>query len=274
MAELMTEDDFKAELVKKYPEHFEHFYSLYRFADAACRRYRGYNSDAYHASLALIFGKAFKSYDAIRRLIEVASCEDAGVILRSLLNLLAVTRWISIDPQIRASKYLASYWLAMKLYSEQSKGRFPPEWIVDIETHFAKIKHLFEYSDSQGITRLVRQWYQPEANTIRDLFVQTSLEKQYEEAYRPLSGIEHSDAIAYFGFVAGSGVGDGERKLNMHSDLPVPSYLRNAFQYFGDIFRICAKTNPLAEAKEIERIIEAGTKFYADDMIANGQMPY
>jgi hypothetical protein len=274
MAELMTEDEFKTSLIDRYPNHFEHFYSLYRFADEACRNYHGYNPDAYHASLSLIFGKAFKSYDSIRRLIEVASCEDAGVVLRSLLNLLAVTRWISLDPQKRASKYLASYWLTMKLHAQQSPSNFPPAWVDDIERHFDRIKHLFEYTDSSGKTRLARQWYQPEANTIRDLFVHTDLEKQYDEGYRILSGIEHSDATAYFGMIAGSDKGGGERQLNIHSDLSVPSYLRNGFQYFAEIFSICNRTNPLADATMLQQILEDGKKFYAADMLAGGLVPY
>jgi hypothetical protein len=274
MAELMTEDEFKTSLIGKYPNHFEHFYSLYRFADDACRSYRGYNSDAYHASLSLVFGKAFKSYDSIRRLIEVASCEDAGVVLRSLLNLLAVTRWISVDPQRRSSKYLAAYWLTMKFHAAQSPNLFPKAWIDDIETRFERIKHLFEYTDSSGKTRLARQWYQPEANTIHDLFVQTDLEKQYDEGYRILSGIEHSDATAYFGMVAGSDTGGSERQLNIHSDLSVPHYLRNGFQYFAEIFSICNRTNPLADAITLQQIVQDGKEYYASDMLASGLQPY
>jgi hypothetical protein len=32
---------------------------------------------------------------------------------------------------------------------------------------------------------------------IRDMFTEVDLEKHYAEAYRPLSGVEHSDATAY-----------------------------------------------------------------------------
>ena len=40
-------------------------------------------------------------------------------------------------------------------------------------------------------------WYQPEVNTLRDMFTEVDLEKHYAEGYRPLSGVEHSDATAY-----------------------------------------------------------------------------
>lgn len=223
MSDPMTEDEFRKSLINKYPDHFDHFYALYWFADDACRNYRGFSSTAYHASLSLIFAKAFKSYDSIRRLLEVASCEDAGVILRSLLNLLGVTRWISLDPEKHSKKYLASYWLAMQSDAERFKDRFPALWISDIQKHYDRIKQLFEYTDAKGKTRRAKWWYQPEASTIRDLFVQVGLEKQYDEGYGPLSGIEHSDATAYFGMVAGMDKSRDDRKLEIHSHLHIPS---------------------------------------------------
>jgi hypothetical protein len=106
------------------------------------------------------------------------------------------------------------------------------------------------------------------------MFVEVGLEKQYDEGYGPLSGIEHSDATAYAGMVAGVDTSSDERPLDIHSDLLIPHYLRNAFQYFGDVFRICNQTNPLADASRLEGIIVAGLKFYETDMRARGQLPF
>src|SRR5713226_1515344 len=94
----ISEEEFRERTVSKYHKHFDHVYRLHEFAQEAIANYKGITKTAYHASLNLIFPRAYKSFDAIRRLCEVASCEDAGVILRSLLNLLAMTRWISLDP--------------------------------------------------------------------------------------------------------------------------------------------------------------------------------
>jgi hypothetical protein len=96
----ITEDAFRERTVSNYREHFNHVYRLLEFAREAIAKYKyqGNWPTAYHRCLTLIFPRAYKSFDAIRRLCEVAYCEDAGVILRSLLNLLVVTRWISIEP--------------------------------------------------------------------------------------------------------------------------------------------------------------------------------
>ena len=67
--------------------------------------------------------------------------------------------------------------------------------------------------------------------------------------------------------------GDEER-LELHRDVYIPHYLRNAFQYFGDVFRIYDRTNPLADAAKLEEIVAAGTKFYEADTKARGLAPY
>src|SRR6266851_3359172 len=110
----ISEDEFRQRVVSNYREDFEHVYRLLDFAQEALGSYRGAPPTAYHTCLTLILPKGYKSFDAIRRLCEVASCEDAAVILRSLLNLLAVTRWISLERDRRGRKYLAWYWIAMQ----------------------------------------------------------------------------------------------------------------------------------------------------------------
>lgn len=198
----MNEHEFRKVIHQNYREHFGHFHALHRFAENAMVNYRGFTANAYVASLQLIFPRAFKSFDSVRRLCEVALCEDAAVILRSLLNLLAVTRWISLDPEKRASRYFAWYWIQMHRDMERYKGIVPPYWITTIQERYAAVKPQFEYKDAKGRTSLAEHWYQPEARNIRDLFAKTELEQQYVEGYRLLSGVEHSDATAYFAMLA------------------------------------------------------------------------
>src|SRR5216683_818537 len=121
----MDENQFKQMIYKKHREHFDHFYQLHQLAEHSLRKYKGFTGDHYQASLVLIFPSAYKSFGSIRRLCEVASCEDAAVILRCLLNLTAVTRWISLKPQPRARKYLAWYWVEMNREVEQYRGVIP-----------------------------------------------------------------------------------------------------------------------------------------------------
>ncbi len=264
----MNEHEFRQSIYQKYQKHFDHLYRLHQFAEEAMCNYKDLAATAYETSLWLIFARAFKSFDSIRRLCEVVLCEDAAVVLRSLLNLLVVTRWISLDPQKRASKYLAWYWIEMHSDAEQFKDRIPPEWMPIIQNHYEDAKRQFEYKDAKGRHRLAEKWYEPDAYTIRDLFAQVDLEKQYEEGYKPLSGVEHSDATAYFAMIAPMQKDGDEKRLEVHSDLFVPHYLRNVFQYFADVFRICNQALSVADAEKFEEIVAAGINFYEADMEA------
>lgn len=266
------EIEFREFIHTKFKEHFKPLLRLHHFAELSLTRYRGFTKDHYDASLVLIFPRAYKSYDSIRRLCEVALCEDAAVILRCLLNLLVVTRWISLDPKARAEKYLRWYWIEMHREAEGAQGLVPASHLKEIQTKYAAYKSLFEYTDPKGQVKVVKQWYMPEANSILDMFKEVAMEDHYNEGYRPLSGVEHSDAMAYFAMVGGSETSADRRVLAIQSDLFVPAYLRNAFQYFGDIFKLCAKTIPLCDPRELDQIVTEGMNFYSADMKAHGQL--
>lgn len=269
----MNEDEFREKIYLSHKEHFDHLYELFKFAEATMSTYKGWAETSYQTAQWLIFARAYKSFDSIRRLCEIASCEDAAVVLRSLLNLMVVTRWISIDPEPRAKKYLAWYWIQMYSDLQIFKDVVPPLLIPIIQQRFEAAKVLFEYKNAAGETKLAKKWHEPEAFQIRDLFVQVDLEKQYEEAYKPLSGIEHSDATAFAGMILPMENDGDERRLEVQSDFWVPHYLRNSFQYFKDIFSICNEALHFADPKEFEKIVVAGMKFYADDMKAKGMQP-
>jgi len=175
-----------------------------------------------------------------------------------------------MKPQERARKYLAWYWVEMYREAKQAMDPIPASWIADIDRHYAVIKSQFEYKDKKGQTRMAKQWYEPEAHSIFDLFKEVRLERQYEEGYKPLSGIEHSDPMAFFAMVGQGERKGNERKLEVQSDLFVPHYLRNAFQYFADIFRICNKTIALVDGKKLEEVVSAGMKFHEQDMRVRG----
>ena len=97
------------------------------------------------------------------------------------------------------------------------------------------------------------------------------LEKQYEEGYRSLLGVEHSDALAYFAMVAEAERKENERKLEIQSDLFVPHYLRNDFQYFAAT-DTGNRTIAFADATQLEQIVSEGMKFYKADMGARGDV--
>jgi hypothetical protein len=266
----MQEVEFKRYIYDKYSSHFAPFLRLHQLAESSLSNYNGFTKDHYEATLVLIFPKAYKSFDAIRRLCEVALCEDAAVILRCLLNLLVVTRWIALKPDARAEKYIRWYWVAMYREAQEYNGIVSAAHLAEIETNYNAVKSLFEYKDTRGSIRMPKFWYAPEANTIFDMFKEVGLEKQYTEGYRPLSGMEHSDAMAFYAMVGDSERSENSRKLAIQSDLFIPAYLRNAFQYFGDIFTICNATIALADGKQLAEVMAQGKTFYAGDMQATG----
>lgn len=211
----LSEEQFRQNIYEKYREHFHHVYRLHKCAESALQTYKHFVSNHYEATLSLIFGRACKSYDSIRRLCEIASCEDAGVLLRSLLNLLAITRWISVDPTSRAKRYLDWYWISLKADADRFPDRVPQSWLPGIQKHFDALKAQFEYTDKRHQRRFAQQWYQPEAQSIRNLFEQVDLTKQYEEAYGPLSSIEHSDINAFFAMTAQLNKNTAEKQLEI-----------------------------------------------------------
>jgi hypothetical protein len=263
---LVDNHQFAASVYTKYQEHFDHYYKLLKFAEASLHKYRGLRKDSYHAVLQYICPRAFKSFDAIRRLCEIAYCEDAAVILRCLLNLMAVTRWISKDPEKRSKKYLGWYWIELQERAERQPDKFSAAATTEIQKHFDAEKSQFEYTNRKGKPDFAKQWYQPEVYLISDLFKEVGLEKHYQEAYKTLSGTEHSDVMAYYAMFATAEKKDGETKLEIQSDLFVRNYLRNGFQYFADIFGMCNKTMAYADDRELREIVEAGMSFYKADM--------
>jgi hypothetical protein len=206
--------------------------------------------------------RAFKSLDSIRRLCEVALCEDAAVVLRSLLNLMAVTRWISLDPQRRGGKFLGWYWIELHARVERKPNKFSEEQKNEIQTRFDVVKSQFEFTNRKGKADFAKQWYQPEVHSIYALFKEVNLGPTYENAYKDLSGTEHSDVMAFYSMYADAVVVKGERKLAVQSISLVPEYLQAAFQYFADIFATCNKTMSLADETEFDGIVHAGMSFF------------
>src|ERR1035437_10853170 len=231
-----TEEEFRQMIQAKYPNQFAHAYALHQLAESSLQSFRGFNSNRYQGSLVLIFGRAYKCYDSIRRLCEVALCEDAGVLLRTLLNLMVVTRWISLDPKTRAKRYADWFRVTQNAFAQKSPEHFSASNRSTIQKRFNEVKLQFEYKDKKGRTIFAKHWYKPEARSIRDLFEKVDMTEHYEGAYSPLSSIEHSDIDAYRGMTRGLKRGGAENRIGMSGDKATPHYLRNAFQYFGDIF--------------------------------------
>ena len=120
----------------------------------------------------------------------------------------------------------------------------------------------------------IAKWYQPEAQTLWDMFSEVGLEEHYNEAYRPLSGIEHSDTTTYLPMLMSMEQNkEDEIRLEILNDVNVPDYLRNAFQYFGEIFKLCNEGNRLADGTRLQQILSDGVEFYKVEMQSRGISP-
>lgn len=266
MAELLTEAEMRESMRNKYPDHFRHAWTLFEFAQEVLGNFKGTNTSPYGLSVWLIGGRAFKSYHAILNLCEIAHTEDAGVVLRSLFNLLVIERWISAqDAEARARRYLAWFWIVMHQDLERHSARISPDLAREVLKQYEAHKPLFEYTDTQGNRKLAKKWHEPEAQTIEQMAEQVDLKSHYDGLYRPLSSIEHSDALAYFAMVSQAETKDGGPSLAMHSDLFVPAYVRNGFQYFAEIFHLWNKTLKGAEEATLKSIIDEGMKFFKQE---------
>lgn len=152
----------------------------------------------------------------------------------------------------------------MKKDADRYKNRLPSKWIETIEDNYQRVRNGFEIKDKKGRVRLVNKWYQPDVSNIADMCKEVDLEVQYEEGYRPLSSLEHSDAAAYIPMIGGMATG-GATAFNVHNDLFAPPYLRNAFQYFADIMSICIEGLKSPAAEQMRQVVSDGMEFFSQE---------
>ena len=163
MAELPGEEEFSRGIVKKYERDFAYARELNALVQDVLQTGTVDTPDAYKTAIALIMAKAVKSHFSIIKLCEFAHTEDAGVVLRCLLNLYFITAWLGRDNTIaRAKRYLGWYWIAMRRLMSSSEPDVPKEWKEEIEARFQAHKEMFL---SKG--NLVWKWHQPEVDTIK-----------------------------------------------------------------------------------------------------------
>jgi len=270
MDDLLTEDQMRRRLREKYREPFQHCWTLLELAQEVLGDFKGAAQTPYQRSMFLIAGRAFKSYHAILNLCEIAYTEDAGIILRSLFQLFVITRWLKTDTsEDRARKYLGWFWVVMHEEVEQDGTRIDPGLVKLVAEQYKNHEPLFTYTDKDGKRKMRRKWYEPEARSLEDMASQVELQNQYDGLYRPLSSIEHSDAVAYFGMISEMETKSEGSALSLHSDMFVPAYLRNAFQYFAEIFNRWNRTFRGVDEQDLTRVIDGGMSFFKQEMQAD-----
>jgi hypothetical protein len=133
-----------------------------------------------------LLGKAMKTFQAIDRLCLLGYGEDAAVLLRSNVNLLVNLAYIVSDPKPndRAKEYVADAWIK---YTRFMKAAFS----VDVNPNDSPLP-------PEDLEALQKQW-----GKFNIAYRAKRLpEHHYKTGYKFYSGIEHSDALALFGYIA------------------------------------------------------------------------
>ncbi len=271
----ITEVQMRERIRNKYPKHFEHAYKLLCVAQSYLGDFKGTAETPFKKTIFLMGGKAFKTYYSIFNLCEIAYTEDAGVLLRSMFNLLVIMRWIrEDDSHKRALKYLAWFWMALHQELELKRDSIDKDIAKRVEKQYRAHKVLFEYLDKDGKTQLRKKWHQPEVRSIKEMAESVGLSSHYKDLYRPLSSVEHSDALSYFPMIVDMDISGGKRSYALDSDLFVPAYLRNAFQYFAEIFNYWNKTFLVMNQTELKELINDGMRFFGEEQTKGRRPPH
>src|SRR6266403_2220321 len=136
----MVENDFanRTELAawivnEGYKEHFAVANGLLNYSEGLMGNRVGTDKDSRYAhAMALLGGKAYKSYLSSVLLASQGLVEDMGIIARSLVNLCIVARWISnTDREARARRYIGWFWVEM--FEMTRSVPAPPRVLAGIE---------------------------------------------------------------------------------------------------------------------------------------------
>jgi len=215
---------------EKYPLHFEQCSRLIALAEEAMEK--GGQRDAelsYPKAIALILAKAYKSFYSSVVLGRIGMTEDMGILVRSLLNLLIVAKWIAQeDREERASRYVQWFWVEMYRLLDQIQA--PEDSRTVIEEEYEKRRVFFEVKKKGG--KLPLYWHN---SNIKTMARETGLLQHYSVVYGPLSATEHSSPLSYFGMLSESEAPETVTKIRLRDHSLVPFYLGYGFQYLAGI---------------------------------------
>jgi len=242
-----------------YPRHFDYAYSLLSLAeDAMERKVEAPSSSAYARAIVLILGKAYKSYLSAVRLGSAGLTEDMGVIIRSLLNLYIIARWISKSHrEDRARRYLAWFWIEM--YRLLELVPTPADSRQEIEREYRRYKGLFEYRHRRGNLRMTVHWHR---SNIKRMATETGLLQHYNVVYKPLSATEHSSALSYFGMLSESDK-NNHTLIRLRDHEFVPFYLGYGYQYLAGVLFLWSHQFRVIEPNVFDTRVKGALDFFA-----------
>jgi hypothetical protein len=263
---MMEDEQFKDEAeftqwleTQKYPEHFRRARLLRsKTEDALVKGGLAPSGSAYAKAVALIFGKAYKSYVSALCLAGRGLTEDMGVVVRSLLNLFIIAKWIATaDREARATRYLEWYWVEM--YKLMDLIPAPQSAKTDIEQEYRRVKPFFEHMDKKGNMRMPVTWH---GSNIRQMATEVGLVQHYQIVYAPLSAYEHSSSLAYFGMLSDADR-DGGTLIRLRDHQFVPFYLGYGYQYLAGILWIWNDQYSAFNPRVLDTELMEGVQFFS-----------
>jgi hypothetical protein len=223
-------------------------------------------SKTYGEVITAFFIKALSSFRSVTLLCQEGLGYEAGLLVRSLLNLHFLAKWTEQDQDARAQRFLGWFWKQRIGYKETDG-----ESLSAIEqAEWDKVRGLFEYTDKSGKIRLIQNWYGN--GSIRDLAkslkedkppppgFQTWAELHYVKAYKPLSDMEHSNPIASSAFRNRS---KGRYLIeHLSADEAIHEALKCGCQYFYGIFAIWNSHFSVTPQEDIKMVFEIAKEYF------------
>jgi len=261
----MAEKDFanRAELAAwilndGYKEHFAVANGLLNYSERLMGNRVGADKDSKYAhAMALLGGKAYKSYLSSVLLGSQGLVEDMGIIARSLVNLCIVARWISdTDREARARRYIG--WIWVEMFEMTRSIPAPPRVKVEIEKMHKSVRGLFQSRNKKGKLISWKYWHN---SSIKQMASEVGMLEYYRGYYAPLSATEHSSALAYFGMAA-TKTSSGDIVIGLGDHRFLAEYLKCVFVCFADVLALWNDVFKVAKEPELQAKISQGIDFF------------
>jgi len=261
----MAEKDFanRAELAAwilndGYKEHFAVANGLLNYSERLMGNRVGADKDSKYAhAIALLGGKAYKSYLSSVLLSSQGLVEDMGIIARSLVNLCIVARWISdTDREARARRYIG--WIWVEMFEMTRSIPAPPRVKVEIEKMHKSVRGLFQSRNKKGKLISWKYWHN---SSIKQMASEVGMSEYYRGYYAPLSATEHSSALAYFGMAA-TKTSSGDIVIGLGDHRFLAEYLKCVFVCFSDVLALWNDVFKVAKEPELQAKISQGIDFF------------
>jgi hypothetical protein len=184
---------------QKYRKHFELCDELLSLALQASP-WLPDPSQTYGEVITAFFIKALSSFRGVILLCEAGFGYEAGLIVRSLLNLSILVKWTEQEKEERAYRFLGWFW---KQRTDYIKSTGKTATAIG-QAAWDKVKHLFKKTDQYwyGKTRIRQLAASLKEDTPPPDGYGSWAELHYVKAYTVLSDIEHSNPIASSAFLA------------------------------------------------------------------------